>query len=98
VPHPTGLAVLVLGLGNTAAGPFALPLDLTFAGMPGCLLRVSSEGLRLADPGSGFAYVSIPAEGALVDLVFHVQALLFDAAANPAGLVLSDAATLVVGR
>jgi hypothetical protein len=48
--------------------------------------------------GSATWSLPIPASAALAGFILHQQALVLDpAASNPSGLVMSDAATAVVG-
>ena len=52
----------------------------------------------LGASGSATYTLVVPSLPALAGTILHCQAIVFDAAAgNPAGLVMSDAATLVVG-
>jgi hypothetical protein len=99
-PLPQNAAVLVLGFSNVSSAFGPLPLDLTAFGMPGCFGRVSPD-FAASVVGSGGAATfpfAIPSLPALAGTILHSQAIVFDAAAgNPAGLVMSDAATLVVG-
>ena len=68
--------------------------------MPGCFGRVSFDvsALVLGSGGSVAYPLVVPSLSALAGTILHSQAIVFDlAASNPAGLVMSDAATLVVG-
>jgi len=48
--------------------------------------------------GSATYALTVPASAALAGFILHQQAVVLDpAAGNPAGLVMSDAATAVVG-
>lgn len=69
-------------------------------GMPGCALSV--DGLvALPAPtnasGLGSVRLSVGRELTSVGLTFHAQALLADAGANPFGVIVSNALSLVVG-
>ena len=99
-PLPQSVAMLITGLSNlsSAAGP--LPLDLSPFGLTGCWLRASPDAtaLLIGSAGSASYALTVPANAALVGLILQQQALVLDpAAGNPAGLVMSDAATAVVG-
>ena len=97
-PQPPGAAWLLTGASNTSSAFGALPFDLTFLGLTGCLLRVSSD---IALPISGSparASVPIPNDPALAGQIFHQQALVLDTGVNPFGAVLSDAVSAVVGQ
>ncbi len=62
--------------------------------MPGCALRVRSD--MLLPITSGAANLSIAKDPALAGMVFHQQAALVDPGANSAGVVLSDAVTVLI--
>jgi len=97
VPSPLG--VMFAGLSSTAWGAIPLPADLGVLGAPACSLRVSADVLDslAASDGVGTWNLGFPDDPSQVGLVFHCQALLFDAAANPLGAVLSDAVTITLG-
>lgn len=63
--------------------------------MPGCRLHVSADFDVPIVTGS--ATLLIPADPTLAGGLFHVQALIVDPTANPLGLVLSDAASALIG-
>jgi hypothetical protein len=70
-------------------------------GLTNCFLRVSPDltDVLIGSAGAATFTLAVPLNPALAGLIAHQQALVLDpAAANPAGLVLSDAATAVVGR
>jgi hypothetical protein len=77
-----------------------LPLDVTPFGLTNCWLRVSldiSDAL-IGASGTATHALAIPASAAFAGFIVHQQALVLDAAAgNPSGLVMSDAATAVIG-
>jgi hypothetical protein len=88
------------GLGNVSSAVGPLPLNLSALGLTSCWLRVSPDtnDLLLGSAGSANHVLAVPASGALAGLLLHEQALVLDpAAGNPAGLVVSDAATAVIG-
>ena len=97
-PQPPGLGFLLTGWSNTTAPFGALPLDLSFLWMPGCALRMSSDLVLSVSSNPARAYLPIPNNAVLAGFVFHQQAMLADPAANTLGVVLSDAATAVIGR
>ena len=83
---------------SAAAGP--LPLDLSPFGLTNCWLRVSPDVsvLLIGSAGSAGFALAVPVNPSLAGMILHQQALVLDpAAGNPAGLVVSDAATVVVG-
>ena len=97
---PQNVAVLVLGFSNVTSAFGPLPLDLTSFGMPGCLAHVSLDCSALVPGAGGIATsaLTVPALPALAGMIAHGQAIVFDpSAANPAGLVMSDAITFVIG-
>ena len=96
----SAVAALTLGLSNTIAGPFALPLPLAAFGMPGCTLLVSLDATLLAAAGaSGVAALpfAIPNDAGLLGVVVHCQGAFFDPPANQAGVVTSAALSLRLG-
>jgi hypothetical protein len=98
---PQSAALMATGLSNIAWGTTPLPLDLAFLGMPGCSLRVSADATTAIAGTSGSATFTmfIPPAPVLVGMRVHQQALVLDpAAGNPAGLVVSDACTAVIGN
>jgi hypothetical protein len=97
---PLDLGVLVLGLSRTTSAVGPLPLDLTFLGMPGCPLRVSTEATLTLLGGGNVATLAfpIPLTAALVGFQVFSQALSFDPLANTFGFAISDAAVLLVGQ
>ena len=77
-----------------------LPLDLSPLGLTNCWLRVSLDANEalIGSLGSATYSLAIPASAALAGFILHQQAVVLDpAAGNPLGLVMSDAATAVVG-
>ncbi|MEZ5965127.1 MAG: hypothetical protein R3F56_14935 [Planctomycetota bacterium] len=94
-PKPTRGAVLMAGFSTTtwAFGP--LPSDLSVLQMPGCQLAISPDFVVPVVDSS--ASLPIPPDPTLAGGVFHVQALIVDLAVNPLGLVVSDAATALIG-
>ena len=75
----------MLLIGTTASAPFNLgPL-----GAPGCIWQTTSANISVALPPNGVIQVTIPVGIANVDL--WTQWVIFDPAANPLGVALSDA-------
>jgi hypothetical protein len=93
------LAVLVVGLSNTAWGAAPLPLDLGIVGAPGCPLRVSVDGSATVAGTAGTATWSfaIPNLPALNGFKVYSQAASLDST-NAFGFVLSNAYGWVVGN
>ncbi|MEZ6036770.1 MAG: hypothetical protein R3F29_04780 [Planctomycetota bacterium] len=91
---PQDLAVLVTGW---SAVP---PTPLDALGMPGCVQHVSLDLPLLLLGTDGVAELSlpIPDHSSLLGATFVQQAIVLDAAANAAGLVVSQATRGVVGR
>lgn len=95
-----GVALQLLGISDTSVGGAPLPLDLTFAGMPGCMLY--QDMLLFAgctDNGNGTAThsIALPNSAALVDGVFYAQGCVLFTTANPAGIVTTNALAVTVG-
>ena len=100
-PLPLSLAVMISGFSNVSSTAGPLPLDLSPLGLVNnCWLRVSLDAndALIGSSGSATYALAVPASPALAGLLLHQQAVVLDpAAGNPAGLVLSDAASAVVG-
>ena len=99
-PLPQSLAVMISGLSNVNWIAVPLPLDLSAFGLPNCWQRVSLDttDALIGALGSATYSLAIPASAALAGFILHQQAVVLDpAASNPSGLVMSDAATAVVG-
>ncbi len=89
-----GVAFLVLGLSD-AAGPFGpLPTDLGFLGAPGCDELVSLEVSLLSTIQNGAASRTVTTPP-IAGVRFFAQWAVFSAA-NPLGLVVSDAVAIAV--
>jgi hypothetical protein len=75
-------AGLVLGTSSTSWNGLPLPLDLTFLGMPGCLLRVAPDHVHCATtqgiPGRGHATFEavVPNESAVRGTTLFAQWLV----------------------
>jgi hypothetical protein len=94
-----GLGVHLLGLSNTTVFGVPLPLDLGIAGAPGCQLRVSLTVLSVSAAGAnGIASFAlpIPNDPTLVGGNLYSQWLSIDLAANPGGLVTSNALAIAI--
>ena len=99
-PLPLSLAVMISGLSNVTWATVPLPLNLTPFGLTNCWLRVSLDAndALIGALGSATYSLAIPTTAALAGFILHQQAVVLDpAAGNPLGLVMSDAATAVVG-
>ncbi|MCA8963807.1 MAG: hypothetical protein H6838_18890 [Planctomycetes bacterium] len=96
----SAFAFMATGLSDQT-GPFgALPFSLAGFGMPGCSALVSGEALVLIPATAGTATwnATMPNAAAFMGLTLFQQAISFDAAANAAGLTVSNAHAGVVGR
>jgi hypothetical protein len=99
-PLPISVAVMISGLSNVSWTSGPLPLNLSALGLANCWLRVSLDAndAVIGSSGSATYSLAIPASAALAGFILHQQAVVLDpAASNPSGLVMSDAATAVVG-
>ncbi|MBK8095758.1 MAG: VCBS repeat-containing protein [Planctomycetes bacterium] len=85
----TGLVALAIGWDDRFWGPFSLPMELTAAGMPGCFVLTSSDGLMSMQRTSSGAEITLPIPG-VIGFGFYVQVLARDVNANPLGYVLSN--------
>jgi hypothetical protein len=92
-------AILAIGTSRTSWQFGSLPASLAQFGMPGCVAYASAE-LFVVLPASGGAATwtwQVPAAPRLFGLSFYQQGLSLDPAANPAGIVASNAATGTLG-
>lgn len=91
---PLDAAILVFGLQRTA------PIPLDPYGMPGCTqhVQVDAAVLLTGQHGNAVNWMHVPNDLALLGVQFHNQAIVLDPSANPAGAVVSNAATGVIGR
>jgi hypothetical protein len=99
-PLPQSVAIMITGLSNVSSAAGPLPVNLSPLGLTDCWLRVRPDATDVLVGASGSAshVLAVPASTALAGLRLHQQALVLDpAASNPLGLVMSDAATAVVG-
>ena len=98
----TTLAVMTLGFRRDSVGTLLpLPVELPTLGLaaPGCFLLVdpASSLVQFTDArGSATQPFRLPFAPALRGLGFYTQWLVFDAGANAAGLVLSNALQLAI--
>lgn len=98
---PASLVTLVvLGFNDAEYARVPLPLDLTGAGLTGCVLRVSIDIIdpRIVQNGASNWSVTIPNLASLDGQSFHLQTLDLDPLANQAGLTLSNALSMTIGR
>ncbi|MCI0587174.1 MAG: hypothetical protein L0323_10075 [Planctomycetes bacterium] len=94
---PSTAAFLVIGISDTAWGPFALPLPLAGFGAPGCSLRVSLDIPFLGVTGaSGEASAAFPIPAGLTGTAYS-QWIVSDPAANGLGLAFSDGRRIDIG-
>jgi len=93
--------VFFYGMSEDSFGALALPFNLRSVGMPGCVLHVAIDlqVLALADgQGRASMQMTIPNEPAILGFRLFSQSLVMEPAANRLGLLMSDAARIVVGR
>lgn len=97
---PTALAFVVLGVSDTYWLGLPLPVNLAAVGAPGCEVLMSADIFQLATNYNGTAYTTIalpPGLAPSTTPAFFVQSFATDFAANPLGLVLSNAGAVTVG-
>jgi len=97
---PLPFAMLVSGLSDQFASGAPLPIDLTVAGMPQCMLRVSPDSLILGSGTAGtidFA-INIPMQPAIIGIEFFHQAIVLAPGANSVGLLATNSNRGTVGR
>lgn len=85
----------VFGFGTSTWNNLPLPLELAFAGMPGCSLYVDVLGVQWL-AGSTWDF-PIPNVAALAGAVFHQQAAVAAPGANPTGAIVTNAGTATIG-
>jgi len=97
---PLSAGVFAAGFSNTATGPFTLPLNLTPFGLNGCTLYVDpAVTLLLVGTGNQATWnLSVPPNPGLLAVRLYTQGFSLDPPANAAGLTVSNACRLVVGR
>lgn len=95
---PSSLVTFLFGLSNTTASIGSLPFPLASFGMPGCTLYVRPDvSLSQFAQGAATAGLTIPNGSWLLGVHLFAQGSVFDAGANAAGLVLSEAADGRIG-
>lgn len=95
----SSVALLAVGMSRQqwAMGP--LPALLTNFGMPGCRVYTSCDAFLTLPSSGGNATWSwnVPSWPGLLGQTLHLQGMSLDPAANTAGAVVSNAATMVLG-
>ena len=98
LPNGLSVPVLVLGLSTTTntSPVYPLPIDLAFAGFPGCTQLVSIDSMTLAltlTPATDFP-LAIPLQASLLGFTVHGQAVVLYVGG---ALAVSNGLTAVVG-
>lgn len=93
-------SLILTGFSRSAWGPWTLPLDLGFVGMPGCSLyvAVASADRFLNRLGSGRYTVTLPYDANLVGQDVYFQSLILELGVNPANMFVSNAGAGHIGR
>lgn len=97
----SGLSFVLFGSDSAQWNGLPLPLDLTDLGMFGCTLYHDiflTVPVFVSPLGDATLPLAVPADPNLVGSGFFVSALSVDRAANPFGLILSNALRVQVGR
>ena len=96
---PANAGFLLQGFSNSASVLGPLPLNLGFAGMPGCAANVSPDfpQFLFGTGGTATFTTNYPADPALAGIAYFMQTLVLDPAANALGAVMSDALAVVTG-
>jgi len=90
---------LVIGESNTSWGSGPLPFGLGSIGMPGCTLyiRPTVSQLLFNQGGAATWSFAIPSDATLAGVSLYTQGAVMMPAANPLGLVVSNACTMQIG-
>lgn len=99
---PSGLVSVpfgLIGFSNVTWGSLPLPYSLNALGAPNCNLLVSTDDvIQLINQGGHAVWsLRIPSLAILVGAEFFQQGLVLDRSANQLGVVLSNAARIVIG-
>ncbi len=96
--RPSSSVLLLLGSSDAMAAGSPLPLDLSYAGMPGCRLYQNGLDLRMAETdASGHCTFGMPIPAGLGGVRILAQAAVLDPEVNVAGLVTTGGLTVVAG-
>lgn len=93
--QPGNFAGLFVGASDQFYGGMALPQNLSFLGMPGCVLRASMDTVFLrtvvaAATPTVLATSRLVRDPSLLGVTAHMQVMQFEPAANAAGLTFSE--------
>ncbi len=96
----TNPAVVILGDSRASWNSIPLPLDLNFAGMPGCSLYTNPVlSIFLASAGGSTTLtIVLPNLRSLTRVPLYMQAIVPSLGSNAANLVTSDACEIVCGQ
>jgi PKD repeat protein len=99
IPAP-GIAIMMVGVSNTAWNGLPLPFDLSIIGATGCnLLQSANVTSTIVATGNTANWAfSVPNQPALVCATIYNQAAVFDLTANGLGFSFSNARAGVVGN
>src|SRR5262249_59054749 len=97
---PRNAGLIAAGFSNPATGPSPLPLRLPPFGPAGCTLYVDPAVTQLLLGARNQATwpLSVPSNPGLLNVRLYTQGFSLDPPANTAGLTVSNARRLVVGR
>ncbi len=98
-PGPFSVPLVILGGSRGLWGAVALPLDLTYVGMPGCHLYTDPiMTLPLTNAGGTATWpMDIPNTPSLVGATFYMQGAVISPGTNPVGLVMTNAVEARIG-
>jgi hypothetical protein len=97
---PGALPIVVVGSSSTTWSGLPLPFDLAPLGAPGCRVLTSPDIFLPATNFNGTAFLSIALPANVTPSTLpqlYLQSFATDFAANPLGLVLSNAAAVAIG-
>lgn len=97
---PVNAGLMLFGFSSTTSAFGPLPLDLTGVGMAGCVARVSPDARFLVIGAANAATWNLPIPNLpqLSGALFFNQMMVIDPGINGLGVVMSDAASALVGN
>ncbi|MEZ5989737.1 MAG: kelch repeat-containing protein [Planctomycetota bacterium] len=95
------IALLAVGAGRTSFGNFPLPIPMDAYGMTGCLALHDFAAGTWAMSVSGSSAtlgLTVPNTASLLQTIVYFQGIVYDPTGNPAGLLMTQGAQLLIGQ